>query len=288
MKSVLALIGGGERDWVIMQTAYAAALPLAARLDLLHVHVSAGIAMRYDKHAQFVMGTGIQSILEDLKLRSVAFSKLAADHAVEFHGKLLSQENELWSNSNRVVVNFREENDSSIDRLITEASQSDLIVIGRARQTQGLSPDTLERLVKQCGRPVLVAATLAPQKLPGTIMVCWRRSQVLNRALAAAASLLKNATRIIVADVRGNDELDDKAAKDVHDRFEEMGLSTELRIIPKTSSNVADALAAAADDCRADMVVMGAYGSSRIRELIFGSNTEEMLGRVDRPILLMH
>jgi nucleotide-binding universal stress UspA family protein len=288
MKSILALIGGGERDWVIMQTAYAAAVALAARLDFLHVHVSAGIAMRYDKHAQFVMGAGIQSALEDLKLRSVAFSRFAADHAVEFHGKLLSQVNEPCSDSTRVAVNFREENDTSIDHLIAEASHSDLIVIGRARQTQGLSPDTLERLVKQCGRPVLVAATLAPQKLPGTIMVCWKRSQVLNRALVAAASLLKNASRIIVADVRGNDALDVKAANEVHDKFEEIGLSTELRVIPKTNGKVADALAAAADDCRADMVVMGAYGSSGIRELIFGSNTEEILGRVDRPILLMH
>jgi nucleotide-binding universal stress UspA family protein len=48
------------------------------------------------------------------------------------------------------------------------------------------------------------------------------------------------------------------------------------------------ALAATADDCGADLVVMGAYGGSRVRERLLGSSTEALLDACDRPILLMH
>jgi nucleotide-binding universal stress UspA family protein len=47
-------------------------------------------------------------------------------------------------------------------------------------------------------------------------------------------------------------------------------------------------LSTAAADCGANLVVMGAYGRSRARELIFGSCTEAFIHDADRPILLMH
>ena len=60
MQSILALIGGGYRDDVIMRTAHAAAIPLGAHLEFLHVRVSASIAMRHDEHAQFAIGPSIR------------------------------------------------------------------------------------------------------------------------------------------------------------------------------------------------------------------------------------
>lgn len=44
----------------------------------------------------------------------------------------------------------------------------------------------------------------------------------------------------------------------------------------------------AAADCNADLLVMGAYGHSRVREMLFGSCTEALIHEADRPILLMH
>ena len=61
MKTILVLIGGGNRDKVISRTALAAAVPLSAHLDFLHVHVSAGIAAQYDDQVQFAMGAGIHN-----------------------------------------------------------------------------------------------------------------------------------------------------------------------------------------------------------------------------------
>ena len=52
---------------------------------------------------------------------------------------------------------------SLLKNLFREAANNDLIVMGRAKQTQGLLQDTLERLIKQSGRPILVAAKSAPK-----------------------------------------------------------------------------------------------------------------------------
>jgi hypothetical protein len=70
MQSILVFIGGGERDEVIRRTAHAAAVPLGAHLEFLHVRVSAPVAMRHDEHAQFAMGAGMQSALQDFDSRA--------------------------------------------------------------------------------------------------------------------------------------------------------------------------------------------------------------------------
>lgn len=289
MKAVLALIGGGDRDAVIMQTAYAAAIPLGACIDFLHIHVSAGIAMGHSRHAHFVVGAGIKNTLDDFNAKAASFSELAAKHAMEFHRRL--EELRLVDgipNEAGVRVSFRQKNDISIDGLVAEASNSDLIVIGRARQSQGLSPDTLERLVKQCGRPLLVASAKAPEVLPGTVMICWDNSAIVNRAVLTAAPLLRHANRLMFVNV-GNDHRSVRnSVEKLRKKLDDVFPAAEVRIVTRTGTQLPAALSAAAADCGADLVVMGAYGRSWLADLIFGSRTDATLKLIDRPIILAH
>ncbi len=84
MRSILVFIGGGERDEVIIRTAHAAAVPLGAHLEFLHVRVSAPVAMRHDEHAQFAMAPVCKarcrtSIAARRKMRSAALSDRSSD-----------------------------------------------------------------------------------------------------------------------------------------------------------------------------------------------------------------
>jgi nucleotide-binding universal stress UspA family protein len=77
----------------------------------------------------------------------------------------------------------------------------------------------------------------------------------------------------------------------VHDivrQFTRNGVAAEAQVIQADRGKVPNLLVTAADNCDADLIVMGAYGHSRLREIIFGSCTEALLRDVDRPILLMH
>jgi nucleotide-binding universal stress UspA family protein len=288
MKTILVLIGGGNRDEVILQTALAAAVPLSAHLDFLHVHVFAGIAAQYDGQVQFAMAAGIGNALDHLETKAKRFSEVAADHVREFCAASKIEICDTPTDSKGLTASFREENDATIERLIFHARQSDLVVLGRARQTQGLSPDTLEHLVRHCGRPVILAATAAPQTLTGTIMVCWKKSDNVARAVAAAMPFLTNAKRVVFTNVAKGNEGDNKAVRDLTRQFANIGISTDAQIIPVNDIGISGLLSAAAEDCGADFVVMGAYGHSRFRERIFGSCTDALIRAADRPILLVH
>ncbi len=287
MKTILVLIGGGDRDQVILRTALAAALPLSAHLDFLHVHVSAGIAARHHDHVQFALGAGIRDALDVLETKAKTFSEVAADHVREFCAAFKIEICDAPTSSKNVTASFRDESDTTTERLIFHARESDLVVMGRAKQTQGLSPDTLESLVRNCGRPVILAATAAPETLIGTVMVCWKKSDNVVRAVAAAMPIINAAKRVVLVNVAKRNEGDNEAVRDLARQLASNGISADTQVIPATNTGISGLLSAAAEDCRADLVVMGAYGHSRFRELIFGSCTEALIRDADRPILLM-
>ena len=74
MKTILGLIGGGERDEVILRTALAAAVPLSAHLDFLHVHVTAVKAARYNR-VDFAMGSALRNAMDQLETKAKSFSQ---------------------------------------------------------------------------------------------------------------------------------------------------------------------------------------------------------------------
>lgn len=284
MRTILTFVGGGDRDAVILRTALAAAVPLSARLDCLHAHVPAVLAARYG-HTEFASGAALRNALERLETNANAFSEVAAENVRAFCASAGIEMCDPPIGAAGVTAGFREEESNVLETLTVHASQSDLVVMGRAGQRQGLAPDTLEHLVRHCGRPILVAATAAPHTLTGTIMVCWKDAGSTTAAVNAATPLLAVARRVVfVGAAKRDDGLTD--AMGVVAR--QIGVEAEVRIAPASSRGAPDALAAVAAECGADLVVMGAYGRSRGRELILGSHTDAILDRIDRPILLAH
>src|SRR5262245_45912280 len=83
MKTILTFVGGGERDEVILQTALAAAIPLAGHLDCLHAHVPSALAARQD-NLDFAHGDALTSALGRLRADSDTFSLTAANHVLAF------------------------------------------------------------------------------------------------------------------------------------------------------------------------------------------------------------
>lgn len=284
MTTILTFVGGGDRDAVILQTALAAALPLSAHLDCLHAHVPAAEAARY-AHAEFASGPALRNALEQLRSSSEVYAQLAAANVRAFCDGTGIALCDAPGAAGGVAASFREEPSNALERLTLHASRCDLVVIGRARQKQGLAPDTLEHLVRHSGRPILVAPGTAPRSLTDTIMVCWKDAGSAAGALTAAAPLLATAGRVVFAHVAPRDVQPAGALQADAQRV--AGATPEVRVIAARGRAIPDALAAAADACGADLIVMGAYGRSRAGQILFGSRTDAILDRTDRPILLM-
>jgi nucleotide-binding universal stress UspA family protein len=285
MKTILTFVGGGERDQVILQTALAAALPLSAHLDCLHAHVPSTLAARHAS-LDFAHGDALRSALDRLRTDSDTFSNVAAQHVRAFCQDAGIEMCDQPAGAQNVTARFFEEPSNELQCLSSHASKRDLIVMGRLRQKQGLAQDTLEHIVRNSGRPVLAAASVAPRTLTDTIMVCWKDAASTAAAVTDAAPLLAKARRVVFVSVAKRDG--GLAAAMTATARELAGITAEAQVIPLTGGGIPDALAAAADACGADLLIAGAYGRSRGREILFGSCTDKLLARSDRPVLLRH
>jgi nucleotide-binding universal stress UspA family protein len=295
MKSMLVLIGGGPRDRVVFQTALAAARPLSAHMDCLHLHVTTVEALR--DLALPWRGSVLRDALSGLQTKPEVLStasKAAADNIRELCARSMVElrdgpEANRPSDATGVTASFREEEetDNALEHLISNARNSDFVVMGRAKQRQGLPHDTVERLILRCGRPMLLAGADAPEKLD-TIMVCWKRSDHSARAVAVATPLLARAKRLVFTTVAKLDAESTEALNKLARQFHTDNVQTDVKIIPPDGRKIPDVLTAAAEECAADLVVMGAYGRARALEFLFGSCTESLMQQSDKPILLLH
>ena len=284
MKTILTFVGGGERDAVILQTALAAAIPLSAHLDCLHAHVPSTLAARH-ANLDFAHGDALKTALDRLRTDASTFSNLAAKNVRAFCTSAGIEMCDRPAGAQNVTASFLEEPTNELERLRFHASQRDLVVMGRLRQKQGLAQDTLEHIIRNSGRPVLAAASSVPPTLTNTIMVCWKDDASTVAAVTDAAPLLARAQRVVFVSVAKRDR-GLSAAMTVTAR-KLTGIEPELQVIP-SQGTIPDTLALAADNCGADLLVAGAYGRSRGREILFGSCTDKLLARIDRPILLRH
>ncbi|MGJ8627348.1 MAG: universal stress protein [Sulfitobacter sp.] len=122
------------------------------------------------------------------------------------------------------------------------------------------------------------------------IMLAWDESPAALRAARLAMPLLQSATRVHVALI--------DPSKDAPDRSDPGGafgqflarheVKCEISVMARTETTIAETLAQRAQEMGCDMIVMGAYGHSRLREAIFGGTTKTMLANAQIPVFFAH
>lgn len=167
------------------------------------------------------------------------------------------------------------------------ARHADLIVMGRPRSNNGFARSHIELVLAGSGRPVLIAPTVARLPISGTAFVCWKETPEAARAVGAALPLLANAQRVILANVDEGVGQSERALRAVARQLAHHGIDAETRLLPRNKP-VSEVLATAADAHEADLVVLGAYGHSKAREVVFGGCTRAFLNSASVPVLMMH
>jgi nucleotide-binding universal stress UspA family protein len=212
----------------------------------------------------------------------------AARHVRDFCARSNIEMRDASGKTAGLNASWREERGHALKRIISYARHCDLVVLGRARRPNGLSDDFISRLLVGCGHPVLIANATPPRTLTGTIMVCWRETAEAARAVSAAMPFLINAKRVVVVSIG---ERNDGLAASVADVVRHLGwngVSAEAQVIIGNNGSAPRLFATAAQSCGADLVVLGAYGRSEPREVLFGGCTRAFIRDADRPVLLMH
>ena len=148
----------------------------------------------------------------------------------------------------------------------------------------GLPEDT----ALDSGRPVLVLPYAGPIKTLGNrILLAWDGSREASRALHDALPFLKKAKKVVVFSV--NPDTDTHIpGQDISRHLARHGVKAEAKHTIAPDLDVADALLDAVADLNSDLLVMGAYGHSRIREFVLGGATRDILDQMTVPVLLSH
>jgi nucleotide-binding universal stress UspA family protein len=181
--------------------------------------------------------------------------------------------------------------------LLLQSRYADLVVLSQGSgadtppaayaRTRGLP----ERVSLHGVRPVLlVPAAWDGHALPGAAVVGWDGGMCALRAIAVALPLLQAADTVKLALINPAQLLElhgEDPGADMAVYLARHGVNVDV-VVERTHATVGDALMALARDCHAGLMVSGAYGHSRFRELVLGGVTRELLERAPVPVLLAH
>lgn len=177
---------------------------------------------------------------------------------------------------------------------IRHAVCADVIVTGQVDPDRALEADqaAAERLVMESGRPVLVVPYAGKAVLPPTtVMACWNGSRESARSIFDALPLLQAAQAVKLLWVNPpEDEATTRAmaGAEMAAVLSRHGVKVETARSVGSDLSVGDELLSRAADFGADMIVMGAYGHSRLREYVLGGATLHLLRHMTVPVLMAH
>lgn len=173
------------------------------------------------------------------------------------------------------------------------ARYADLTVVGPdllAGET--LRDKAIEGALFSSGKPLLLAPEgTKPTLSPKRIVVAWDSRLEASRAVREALDLLTAAGEVrltLIAPVPGEDDHGEEPGADAAAFLARHGVKVTVDRLPQESRSIADMLQRHAVDVAADMIVMGAYGHSRLRERIFGGVTRSMLEDATLPLFMAH
>ena len=167
----------------------------------------------------------------------------------------------------------------------------DLSIVAQTEPDGDVAEDLiLEGALFSSGRPVLVVPYIQTEDFKlDRVLLCWDGSRSAARAIADALPLLGRSKTIEVITIATKDDnRGEIPGADIVHHLARHRLKVELKRIIAPDMKVADTILSHAADSSADLIVMGGYGHSRLRELVLGGATRGMLSVMTVPTLMSH
>lgn len=177
--------------------------------------------------------------------------------------------------------------------LSRHARYADLVVLGQEgaddqKVVIGGLPDSV---VLTCGRPALVVPYIGARTSLGKhAVVAWNGSREAARAVHDALPILSQADRVDVLciDPEHGEEHADLPGADLCLHLARHGVKAEAQTVVAEDIEVGDLLLSRVSELNADLIVMGAYGHARWREVVLGGATKQLLKQMTVPVFMSH
>ncbi len=286
-RSILAVLDGAPGGESLLQAAFALGRRYDSYLEVLHVQPDPSLSLP-------LVGEGMSgALIDDVSRELEASAKANAERARRFYEEACRAVDlpptdagerpraggfkPVW----RSLVG-REDSETAFRGLL-----ADLIAVARPDPGQdGAYAPALESGLFETGRPVLVVPPGLDGFGPRRVAVAWNATREATRAAVAALPLLAQAEEVSVLTVAESGERQPDPAR-LADYLVLHGIEARAKRI-EPQRHAGNELIAQAAELGSDLLVMGAYGHSRLREFVLGGATREVLANAEIPVLLSH
>ncbi|CTQ46917.1 universal stress protein [Roseibium aggregatum] len=179
------------------------------------------------------------------------------------------------------------------DNLVARhAIYCDLAVVLRSveQELNSVEKNAIDGALFDSGRPVLyVPNSFKADRIGTKVAIAWNSRREAARAVSESLPFLKSAeeiTLLLVDPVVGDNDHGEDPGSDIATVLARHGLGISVQSVASADRPVSEALLDSVRELGADLLVMGAYGHSRLRENILGGTTREMLEQTVIPLLL--
>jgi nucleotide-binding universal stress UspA family protein len=259
--------------------------------------LAAELARREKAHLVGAAATGIPRFISSTSLFAGSGLLIAdyARHAAQRAEQALAKFADIAAAADVASVERRRRDEDEYSGLCLQARYADLLVLGQAdpgdHDEGGLLLDLPEHVILNSGRPVLLVPyagrfpTLGERPL-----IAWNGSVEAVHAVTAAIPLLRGARKVTVAMFNpevGPDRHGEEPGADIALYLARHGLEVEVMSCP-TPIDVGNSILSLAATIGADLLVMGCYGNSRLREKMLGGASRTVLSTMTLPVLMAH
>jgi nucleotide-binding universal stress UspA family protein len=162
-----------------------------------------------------------------------------------------------------------------------------LMVMGR--NELGTSVDwkaTLEAALFESGRPIILAPDTVPEVIGRHVVIAWNGATETSRTIAVAMTFLRDAERVTVLTVEGGFVVPGPSAEDVAKHLTRAGIDASTMTVAPGRRSVGEAFVYEAAQAGGDLLLKGAFSNSRLRQMIFGGATRDIIASSSLPVLL--
>ncbi len=278
IKTILVPDDGSEAALPALEAAFLVGRDLGAHVGVLHIGAD-------PKDAVTLIGEGMSGAIVDemigLAERDIAeraaksraaFDELASRYAVG--GASPADWSEVTGPGDEVTAR--------------KGRLADLIVVGRpTARSEASQMMVLNAALFETGRPVLVTPPRVPVTIGRKVAISWNGSAEAARAVGAAMDLISKAQGVTILTAEST-RTSMAVAPELAAYLSRHGITAETRAFSPGDRPVGGGLLKECSSLGADLLVMGAYTHSRMRQLILGGVTRHVLEHAEVPLFMAH
>ena len=285
VRKILVLLSGVATEAAVLGTGMTVAKTFGAQLVGLFVRSDPSEALPFlgDGVSAQVIEQLMQAAKEGSDKASAKARLMFADAAAKA-GLTLDESGSVAGLPSARFVDVSGHRD---DVVAAHSRLSDIVVFGEGN-AGAAGGSTLEAAMMSAGRPVLIAPKACAIHVSGAVAIGWDDSAMAAHAVTASLPFLEKAKSVTILCI-GDQIMEEKPGQLLADYLALHGIKADIQLVEQPAGrSVGGALLDQGERIGADLLVVGGYGHSRLREFIIGGATQHIRSHATIPVLMAH